>query len=125
MDSEIDIHEKVTDLFIKEKRSVSEIENILFAEGVDSETAQMAIREVSNRVKTLKIERAKSIMIKGYTFIALGIAFSVIRANAGSDYGGVVDFIGLVAILYGVYAIIKGYRKKSQLKREDFSRNIE
>jgi hypothetical protein len=125
MDSEIDIHEKVTDLFIKEKRSISEIENILFAEGVDSETAQTAIREVSNRIKTLKIERAKSIMIKGYTFIALGIAFYVIRANTGSDYGGVVDFIGLVAILYGVYAIIKGYRKKSQLKREDFSRNIE
>ena len=121
---EIDIYDKVTDLFIKENRSVSEVESILFEEGVDSETAQTVINKISNRIKTLKMERARNAIIRGVVFVILGLIFYGIRANANSDYGGVIDYIGLIAILYGIYKIIKGYREKSYLKREDFSRSM-
>jgi len=121
---EIDIYDKVTDLFTKEKRSVSEVESILFEEGIDNETAQTIINEISNRIKTLKMERARNAIIRGIVFIVLGFIFYGIRANANSDYGGVIDYIGLIAILYGIYKIIKGYREKSYLKRKDFSRNL-
>ena len=129
-DKEIDIHERVTDLFIKEKRSVSEVENILFQEGIDSETAQSIIDEISNRIKTLKMERARNSIIRGIVFIILGLIFYGIRANAihngeMDNYGGGVDYIGLIAILYGIHKIINGYHKKSCLKRDDFSRSLD
>jgi hypothetical protein len=115
---EIDIDERVTDFFIKEKRSASEIEKILLEEGLDSEVVRNAIDEVSNLIKNLELERARHVIQSGIVFVVLGFVFYVVRANYGRNYGGGADYIGLIVIVYGIYKIIKGYRKRLFLKRD-------
>ncbi len=73
--TEIDIDERVTNLFIKEKRSASEVKNILLEEGIDRETAQAVIDEISNRIKTLELERARNAIRRGIVFLVLGLVF--------------------------------------------------
>ena len=115
---EMDIDERVANLFIKEKRSASEIEKILLREGLDSDT----IDEISNRLKNLELERARNLILRGIVFIILGLFFyaSLVYAihNGGGNYGGGIDYIGLIAIVYGIYKIIKGYHKRLCLKRD-------
>ena len=119
---ETDVHERVTILLIKEKRTVSETENILFEEGIDSETARTVIGEIIDRIKTLKSERARISIRRGLVFIVLGLIFYVMRLKGGRSYGGGADYIGLIAISYGIYKIVDGYHIKSRIKRDDFSK---
>ena len=114
---EIDIDEMVTNLLIKENRSVAEIEKILLGEGFDSETVRSIISEVSNRIKKLKLERARNVIQSGIIFVVLGLVFYGVRAQTGNSYSGGIDYIGLIAIVYGIYKIIKGYRTRLYLKR--------
>ena len=109
----LDIDKRATNLFIKEKRSVSEIEKILFEEGFDSEV----IGEVVNRIKGLEMERAKNVILAGILFIVFGLFFYGVRVYNGSNYGGGIDYVGLIAIVYGVYKIIKGYNKSRTIKQ--------
>jgi len=116
--TEIDIDERAANLFIKEKRSAFEIKKILLNDGFDS----TVIEEVSNRIKKLELVRVRNAILRGITFVFLGLLFYVIRANYGSNYGRGIDYVGLIAIVYGIYKIIKAYHKRLCIKREMFSR---
>jgi hypothetical protein len=120
-----DIYERVTDLFIKEKRNVSEVKNILLNEGISGEKAQMIIDEVSNRIKTLKQERAGNAITLGVGFFILGIVFCVMRENEAVRYGDGMGYIGIIVIAFGIYKIVRGFINKLRLKRNDFSRILD
>ena len=115
------IYDKVTDFFIKEKRTVSEVKNILVNEGIDNANAQIIIDEISDKIKKLKMKRAKDNIIQGIVFIIVGIIFCV---EAYMKYEN-LKYIGAVIIIWGAYKIIKGFISKSSLKHNVFSRTLD
>jgi len=118
---EIDIYDRVTDFFIKEKRTVSEVKNILVNEGVDNLKAQIIIDEISDRIQKLKIKRTKNNIIRGIIFVIIGNIFCV-ASYIGYDN---LIYVGVVSIVWGIYKIIKGFINKLYLKQNNFSRTLD
>jgi hypothetical protein len=116
-----DIYDYVTDLFVKEKQTVCEVKNSLINEGVCEEDAQRFIVEVSNRIKSLKMERTKRNIIRGIIFITIGIILCI---ESYFQYENLI-YIGLGLIVLGVFNIARGVKQKSLLKQDRFSLNLD
>lgn len=115
-----DIYDRVTDFFIREKRSVLEVKKILVSEGITEEKAQIIIDEISDRIKTIKIKRANSNITHGIIFVMVGSIFCT------ASYIGYENlmYIGAFTIAWGIYKVIKGFINKSYLKQSIFSRTL-
>ena len=92
------IYDYAANLLVNENKSESEVEQILIAEGIDSESAKIVIANLSKQIIDAKKERANKDMLYGALWCIGGIIATV------ADIG----FIFWGAIVFGGYQFFRG-----------------
>jgi hypothetical protein len=92
------IYDYAANLLVNENKSESEVEQILIAEGIDSESAKIVIANLSKQIIDAKKERANKDMLYGALWCIGGIIATL------ADIG----FIFWGAIVFGGYQFFRG-----------------
>lgn len=92
------IYDYAANLLVNENKSESEVEQILIAEGIDSESAKIVLANLSKQIIDAKKERANKDMLYGALWCIGGIIATL------ADIG----FIFWGAIVFGGYQFFRG-----------------
>jgi hypothetical protein len=87
------IYNHAANLLLNEKKSETQVKQILIAEGIDQEGANFIVQNLSNQINAAKKEKANKDMLYGALWCIGGIVATV--ADIGFIFWGAILFGGI------------------------------